>query len=496
METLDTNFYASFYDDVKTTNKMEVTNHYFSVGRDQNRIKNAREMGALVCEMLNIDPDIYRHMNLSVRMNANLVDDIQKVGSTYQHLFGGLECSEINNIKMHRATHSVDLMVYKNKMNDLWIDLDKSIQFDDAYYIQYYDVPAGAVDRKMLFMHWITTGMFQNQRPNASFILAPNTSVVDNLMQTINAVFCRHNIDYNYVCTKYATTMTAYCSLHKIDYRAFTGAVPTLHMFLFFNTVVQLRLYLNQADEDAQKQQLKDMHNAAIAAIKSRTVKKVQDANRAAYAKQLADATRVDRSLVFPNHPLNKLDKLQLHTITLIKSLSSPSYTNMVRLTRNMDSTVDLSKVIQIAVERIAKQLGLPTSSIDILTLILDVVYNAYLSMRADKKMTKLEYMDFVRTTSIAIASALMPPSKPAEPVPATTDNKVNEEIARNENSKEIIVGKDLTSVAAAAAVTALSAHIIPSLLDVMIKDIDFIIYQKRILKLTRIVNKIKSWFC
>ena len=397
---LDHAFYASFYEDLAgVSDKFKIFEHYINIGKAQGRVANKNEFAELMCELTSFDVNIYSNLNLAFDFKNSLKEKNPGFNSKIQwlsHFFGeDGKSGNLRDINRYRIKNSNELLEFNNEWNELHKAIDTALKFDHVFYSKYYDVPA-AETRYDLFIHWLTTGLFLGYAPNEK-CLFDNKKVLNDVME----ILIKKKVDINYITNEYTKIMESYFTLSNMNIIPNLGNVEKT-LFLFLNSGFKLRLFFNENErKNYIDKHMKEYENANTA-IKQMKVNDFNKVIKLEFEKSKYVLEKYMKQVIFKDEKLKLLPIKSLNSLANLKHLTNAKFIENFKKCHNLSSMVDVAiKVLKHELNRYEK---IDVNSMEIKNFILNFVYNANL---ADKK-DKYEYIEFVKNMSIEIMKKVM----------------------------------------------------------------------------------------
>ncbi len=420
-EVFDGKFYRDFYglspDEFKDDSK--IYEQYHQVGKSKGRVVNKEQLNAAISKILNFNSELYSNINLSFDHKNTVLKKFKlNASSSVDHFFsaGG----NLTGINRARILNDNDLIAYNNRWLQLETAVDAAVKFDMEFYANMYDIPDSTGSRRDLFLHWLTRAVFVGELPSEMYLDAAKRA---HLFNDLLAVLMEAGVDVNFVMQNYMDVMAAYCVANEI---VVPGALTPLQkmMFLLFNSGQKLRVFFNAAEQSAYVASNSAAYADAIAQIKADAQEDAARMASVGYSKRAAELERDKRRIVFKNAPFELKPVGALKSLKSMRTFASDSFISMFAACNKLSGAVagavsgaaadvaDRERMLSdyvsvIAVRELKKCAGLDITSMDFKNFVLDLVYNVFSFKKIAGAAGKSEYNEFILQKTIGILSAL-----------------------------------------------------------------------------------------
>ena len=392
---LDCAFYTSFYDDLAYlagAPKLEITEHYLNVGQAQGRVANDAELVQMMSSILNFNADLYCVANLSYQLDKSLKDTFPGKNDWYQHFYGTNGNLQLST--RYRVINSNDLKITANEWDDLVSGIFEVVKFSDVFYKSFYTIPSSVTTVQELKLHWLKMGMFLKQQPNLQSF-TDNRDVIGDVQALLIDKF-KVNMAFLALCKP---DMVKYAASHSIIVPDAVKDENSLLLFLFINTGYQLRLFYNQNELDEHKKMRVDQMKEALAAVKSMTHEKALAVSTKAYVSQTVALTKSKRIEV--PEPIVKDLFVNINSLFNVIKLCNDTYLSCFK---KINQNEDLMVIIPMLVKHELAGCDAPQlNSMEVKILVASLLYNLFIGNKSDSAL----YAVFVKEKSVELLSAL-----------------------------------------------------------------------------------------
>lgn len=407
-EQFDVKTYMEIYKEFNS--EAEATTHFIETGRMENRIKNKNELIETLCKILHFDEVMYLHVNLQgdnfkpinemvmSGMNALRLKNAKILKAGCEHYVSKLS----QDFTTMQIINSYTVQLYKNKSAALWSAIDTYLNFDETYYANYYMVKDTIYDRKQLFIEWLTKGLYKGEIPNVKYVDS------DKVIQDVKIALMNAGVDMDFIEKQYDAMMLQYClSVNPEDQLLTSLSGKDRVVYTFFLSFAQLHLFFNQNELTQYNVDMKKMYESAMEVIRSCKV----DSYLITSAKKYDDDLKllIASQVKFKDTKLSKLSSVALQTVSFIRTVTDANFLNTFKKHNGIETEGDFKKDLILAIaQKIIKESKISNSNAQIIQLVINLIYNSNLDIRKARKMSKKEYLDSIKTTSIEILSNIL----------------------------------------------------------------------------------------
>jgi hypothetical protein len=392
---LDCDFYTSFYSDASSlSGSIAINEHYLNIGKPMGRVANKNELGDVLALILNFDQNVYLNANLCHNLKDNLKTkfNFQTNAECIHHYFNEDNGNLYFN-KKFRVMNQNDLKIMSNLWNNIYNKIMDSVHFNLLFYKTFYDIPSNISTLRDLEINWLKKGLFLGEHPNLKSLNLNNNVV--GMVQTI--LINEFGLDMAMVA-QYKDAMIQYMTANSMNMLTIADETSML-LYLFLNTAYDLRLFFNNNDLENCKSERKEQYNKAVENVKNSTYKQLIAENDKMYdTKSLALVKSTPKYLIVP---ILKSPFEEIISMTNVVKLSNDIVINCFKKIHN---TEDLTQVITLIVKHeLSNCLNPVINSMELKILVTSIVYNAYIINKVDSKL----YKDMVKEKSVKIISSL-----------------------------------------------------------------------------------------
>lgn len=431
-------FYKKFYS--LSCNDKDLRDHYNTIGVSKHLIPNEEACSDILYKMLNFNTEVYIS-NISATLNCTIVknnnnndySNLKWIKHFYGGVFGG-EKGQLETINIYRFINTQELYNNKSKWDDLLLRIYKHFNFDPNYYMFMNIIDAD----KTPFEQWITQDIFKNKHPNLK-------SFNENVNLLSEMFICLHSqsIDLNYIMNEYGSNEIV---------KKFIGNNSNLTnleipLFIFLNLAKKYGFFWNKLERETYITEHLTKYNELIDKLKSMTpiceieLIKLSDMYKQKTLQLTTKKSPVE--LTFPSIKVS-IDKL-VANISLLKKITEQKYiSNFKKINELTDENV-LSKLLTVVLKNALQVADIKEyNSMQLKTFVLSFFYNAKLQLK--QTMPKEEFISTIKNM--------------------TTDF-LTEFFKENELTQE---------------------------LESLLKDLDFLIENKKIIKFTKLSVMLASF--
>lgn len=393
---LDCDFYTSFYSDLAAlvgSTKLAITEHYLNIGKAQGRVANKNELVQLMSSILNFDADLYSVANLSYKLDKSLKDTFPNQNDWFNHFYDATN-GNLYTVNRYRITNSNDMKIVSNEWDDMVASVFDMVGFSVVFYRSFYDIPTNITTLQDLQLYWLKMGLFLKQHPN----LKSFNDNVDVLGDIQTMLMNKYKLNMTMLAS-YKDNMMTYANAHSIVVPAGLNDETSILMFLFFNTGYQLRLFFCQNELDEYRSQKANAYNAALASVKNlEQDKAVADAAKA-YLSQTAALIKA-KSIVVPV-PLVKDLFVNISSLLNIIKLCNDTYLSCFKkIQQNEDLMVIIPKMVK---HELLNCDNPQLNSMEVKILVASLLYNLFVANKTDSDL----YATFVKEKSVEVLTGM-----------------------------------------------------------------------------------------
>jgi hypothetical protein len=393
---LDCAFYTSFYDDLSSlagATKLEITEHYLNIGKAQGRVANNDELVSVMSSILNFNPDLYSVANLSYQLDKSLKDTFVGKNDWYQHFYSSPN-GNLYIASRYRVINNNDLKITSNEWDELVSAIFDIVHFSVVFYKSFYNIPSTITTVQDLKIHWLKNGLFLKQHPNLQSF-TDNRDVIGDIQAMLIDKF-KLNMAF---LANYKADMMKYASHHSIVVPESITDENSILLFLFMNTGYQLRLFYNQNELDAYRTDNINKYNEALASVKSMTHVKALATSVKLYTAQTASLVK-SKHIVVPV-PIVKDLFININSVFNVIKLCNPTFLNCFK---KISQNEDLMVIIPLLVKHELLNCDQPQlNSMEVKILVASLLYNLFISNKSDSTL----YANFVKEKSVELLSAM-----------------------------------------------------------------------------------------
>ncbi len=389
--TLDVDFYRRFYR--LEADEQAIYQHFNTVGKRDKWLANAQQLADVLKAQLHFDPQVYIG-NVSHDLTTMLKHNHQGRPDIHflEHFFGKLTGDAADGETFQGHAEHADLRRFTNSVelvefSTKWDKLLAAVYAQFKFDPDFYTFFYRADPAKgaNVFEQWVRADVFAKKYPNQAAADA-KTDMISQLL----SILAHHGVDINYFSATYT---------EKISRVAETPS--TLNdverpLYLFFNHARTYGLFWSQAERDVY-----------IAGHLARC-REVVDFLRGghvyspeALAKEVAAADAALATVMKKQVPLAvKTAKLSLASLEanwkLLRKVTSPAY--LAAFQRVNPESGDKTAVLRTLIDNMVDASGHALNDQALKRFVASFFYNALLPERAGK--TKAEYMELVKQSS------------------------------------------------------------------------------------------------
>jgi hypothetical protein len=190
-----------------------------------------------------------------------------------------------------------------------------------------------------------------------------------------------------------------YASHHSIVVPESITDENSILLFLFMNTGYQLRLFYNQNELDAYRTDNINKYNEALASVKSMTHVKALATSVKLYTAQTASLVK-SKHIVVPV-PIVKDLFININSVFNVIKLCNPTFLNCFK---KISQNEDLMVIIPLLVKHELLNCDQPQlNSMEVKILVASLLYNLFISNKSDSTL----YANFVKEKSVELLSAM-----------------------------------------------------------------------------------------
>ncbi len=401
-------FYTSTYDDTKKYSKSQVDSfdHWNKHGKAEGRVCNIGQYYKLLAQLTSFNYEIYVNCNVLLKNFKNVATELNFKNES-ENLDGAFEYfyeSNINkknpknlpntnlNVPHIHMTNQNELDEYIKKWDELYIKMHEYTKFDYKFYWEMYS-DSVADDSFELFKLWLTTDMFNDKMRN-------DTDKIDNLRVFIGGIAKEINFDWVFFKNKYKTTLAAYNKLNLNSTQSMDNEVGAF--WYFINYARDLKLCLNEMEYNAYISKYTTIHEDAIKIIKAVENKHDLPLIEKKYHDKCYNFQKSNISSII--HSLPKHTDIKFLTASYLNTVLSEEY--IKNLANAFKTNNDLKQKILVLVKKEIvkfKKNNDNIQSMEFKTFVANVIYNGLISMKGDKT----QYIEMVKATIVNLYKEL-----------------------------------------------------------------------------------------
>ncbi len=402
-------FYTSYYDDVKNLkNAVDSLNHWIKIGKDEGRVCNKDQYNRLMANLTSFDFEVFINGNMSLSKFVTFSEDLKLTNKTeqlglafdsFKKKFVDKQIDEKQQqtvipltIPYICVTNECELNEYLDKWDGLYNKMQEFTKFDAKFYWDMYgDVEAEtSLD---LFKSWISDGMFNEKMHNA-------TDKNDNLGVFIGGIAKEIGFDWEFFKTNYSVVLTSYDKKNKNKGKQMKNITNTF--WYFINYARELKLCLNKNEHDECVAKFVKSHEDANKIIKSVENKKMLPIVVKKYEILLHKVMKL--KTIVNSFVLPKFVDLNQNNSYYIDRILSTKYLELLKLAHKCKTDESLVNVVKLLVKKEYNKFskkGLAITSQDAVKFVLNIVYNGLITSKEENK--NAEYIILVKKVVVEL---------------------------------------------------------------------------------------------
>ncbi len=391
LSELDCDFYTSFYDDLSNIPKTPIA-------INEHYLTVGKKQGRVANKKeLNALLAQLLNFDINVYSTANLCWNFKsnlKVHCKNADFVDHYYSPEGNLRKndLFRIINQNELQTFINKWDSIYDTIIESVNFNLLFYKTFYKIPNEIHNLRDLQINWLKRGVFMGEKPNLKS-LDENTNILGEIVTLLVKNF---NIDTSFI-SKYRNHMKEYASINSIMIPSGLDDTNTL-LFLFLNTGHALRMFFNNNELETYRNNRLKQYESALNSIKNSTYKPILNESLKHYEKQSMTLRKKEDEIPIP------IVKTPFHEITSVLNIIKLSNSVSLNCFKKIYNSDDMTVVIPLMVQHeLANCIEPVLNSMEIKILVASLVYNAFVLNKTDKQ----QYNDFVKSKSIEILSKL-----------------------------------------------------------------------------------------
>jgi hypothetical protein len=418
-DSFDHGFYTSFYDDIKHLKKSNVDSfeHWRKIGKEEGRVCSKNMYHKTMAELTSFDFEVYANSNLDFVKFANLGNDFQKIkdnerlSSVFVHFYeqNGVELNNKNMTNVSRKTPSpqvipknkiinlyvtnqLELNEYVDKWNNKFDILMKHSKFDWKFYWNMYS-DVEAVNSMDLFKNWITKGIFNGRMHH-------KTDKIENLRVFVGELSREIDFDWEFFALKYKNILVQYDRTHLKLNKNLNDEVNAFCYYV--NYARELKLCSNEAEHKEYVEKYTNQYSDTDEIIKNIKNKKTLVNN----TKKYLDNCQKQKLTVYKYDLLNKYETISFFSSKYLSNMLSEQNIQLLN-DAYCKNNISIDKTIMNLVKREIlkfKKMNDDIMSTKAIEFILNIVYNGMIGQKTDNKV---EYVELVKKTMTTIYKEL-----------------------------------------------------------------------------------------
>jgi len=383
---LNIDFYKEFYG--VTGDEKQVREHFNTIGVEKHLIPNIDVYANILSQVLNFNINVYSS-NMSLRFNNTLIKNNNKHTRIIQfvnHFYGTKDVEgQVKTANIYRLKNSSELYKYNHKWEDLYSKINSAFKFDIDYYL--------FMNKKTqddVFQQWLTKDVFNGKHPNLKSY-TQNDNLIVNLMRLITD----NGIDLNYISSQYKS---------KIN----DAKINTLNdiekpLFLFLNYGKKYGFFWNESERNTYINTNLNKFKEVNEKLKSQfyyndkilqQIKQSNDLEFSENSKKMKSSLLSFKTLlVVVNKLTTKLD--------LIQKITNKTYiSNFLKVNNIQEKNKGLFEILNFVINNFTKiNDNAELNSMDLKIFAISFFYNA--KKHEKLNLSKTEYISLIKTQTL-----------------------------------------------------------------------------------------------
>jgi hypothetical protein len=404
--SLDVDFYRAFYKIEGDT--QAIRDHYSTVGVSKSLLPNYDCYTKILSIVLNFDLDVFVS-NGAADLGPQLICETHKQQHANKNIrhFMNLYYGNIMdnspapagqiNLAIMRLLNSHELMDYNKKWDSLINDLYKHFKFDSSFYLFFYK---DIVNVENPFMDWLTDGIFKGRHPNSN-----SFKTQKNVISDLSSVLHAHKVDLNYVMKSYYENVLKH---NLLEGRESTLSEVELPIYVFTNVARKKRLFWSESERNEDFTAHTNKFCETVKYLKGMNfydmakLEKMVDENEKVHLMKIKQTVLVSVNKI--THAVEKLDTY----LKLLKKIVKPDYIETFKKINKLDDLSGeelLHNLLNTLVTNIIDVNNQDINVMQVKSFVMSFFYNSMLAFKG--KMSKDEYIAKVKTNVVQFLKTL-----------------------------------------------------------------------------------------
>jgi hypothetical protein len=396
---LDVKFYTSFYGisgDIQT-----VRDHYSTVGLAKQLLPNLQCYAKLLSVVLDFDIDVFvtnGGIDLGDRLICENHPDAHKNNDLvyFMNLFYDDIMSETTangqiNCALMRCINCTDVINYNKKWDTLISDLHKHVAFDEQFYLFFYKDIA---NNENPFFDWLTDGVFKGRHPNMN---SYNKQM--NMLSDLSSFLHNNNIDLNFIMK------SNYDNINRICSKLVELSEVERPLYVFFNLCRKKRMFWSEAEQLAYVEKHKTKFTDTLKWLKAMNHYDIDKLVQIVDAKQKIHAENVKKiATKYVNNVKYTVQHLDSYW-SLVKKVTNPRYIETFKVINKLDGLPKdemLHNLLLTLISNIIDVKDTESNNLNVMQIksfVLSFFYNTLLSEKPGK--SKTDYLNMVKSNAV-----------------------------------------------------------------------------------------------
>lgn len=383
--SLNVDFYKTFYS-LEGDEKV-IREHFNTHGKVRHLIPNEEVLSEVLARVLNFQDEVYMS-NQSIHLNGSLIKDnhhCHDKGYYISHLYGKHQVSkgQLEHSHLVRVINSQELFNYKHKWNVLHAKLFKHFKFDMDYYTFFHKI-----DCSNVFEHWLAKDIFDKKHPNLKSFQKDV-----NLMTEMVNVLHKLGVDLNYISSEYHAELVS----KQIAIPATLTGLE-IPVYILFNHAKQYGFFWSKEERDEYIKAHIEPFNKANEYLKSQQHYDEKTLNEIAdkYEQEFRVMVKQHEDHQFEAQPIKMELKSIVGSIRFLKKVTNKWYIENFKKLNNVPDDEVLQTLLQTVLHNVVKvKDATEFLSMDLKEFVISFFYNTLLHLKQGK--TKEEYLELVK---------------------------------------------------------------------------------------------------